>query len=150
MAQNPPPQILPSPKGVQDFPGEHVLHHGIDGEIPAHCRLFDPQMGVGEHLKIPVSPPGGLLPAGHGNVQIIVLQTINAEAGPHFQPGAQAVQNGFQLRCGNAMHLNVHVLAFHAPQPVPDIAAHIVRPSPHLSRSLCHPASHRLVFILHG
>ena len=84
MAYNSPLQILLTAEVVHDFAGEHILHQGVHGKIPPLSSLLGAQKGICKGRKIPMASAGSLLSPGHGNVQVIVFKTINAEAGAHL------------------------------------------------------------------
>lgn len=82
MAQEAPAEVLPAAEEVQHLTGEHVLHQGVDGEIPAAGGSLRPQPRVHLHGEVPVAPAHGGLPPGHGDVQSAARQPVDAEADP--------------------------------------------------------------------
>ena len=134
---------------IHDFAGAHILHQGVHGKIPPLGSLFRAQKGIYKHRKIPVASAGGLLPPGHGNVQVIVFKTINAETGAHLCTLPQAVQNALQRLRGHAVNLNVHILILPAQQLIPHQTAHIEDPAALLGNLLGNPLGHLPVLILH-
>ncbi len=82
MAQEAPTEVLPAAEEVQHLTGEHVLHQGVDGEIPAAGGSLRPQPRIHLHGEVPVAPAHGGLPPGHGDVQSAARQSVDAKAGP--------------------------------------------------------------------
>ena len=117
-------QILPSAEKVKDLAGQHVLHHGVHGEIPPPGGLFLPEKGIDGYREILMSPAGGALRAGHGDIELAVPQPHDAEARAHGQPLAQAVEDLLQRLHRNAVHLDVDILGLPAEKTVADISAH--------------------------
>ena len=149
MAENPFFQVLPALEKVQNFPGQHVLHQGVDGEVPAHGRLFRAEKRVCKDGKIPVPPAAEVLLPGQGDVDVIVAQAVNAKACPHLGTGAQAVQNGLQGGGGDAVDLYVHILGVDPQQTVPDEAPHIVGSAPGLGHGCGNLPGHKNIPVLH-
>ena len=149
VAQNARLQIRQTAKGIDDLPGQHVLHHCVDGEVPALRGLEDAQKGIGVNFKILVAPAGRRLQTRHGDVQLVVPQAVDAEARAHLRALPEAVQNGAKRLRRHAVNLDVDVLAFPAQQPVAHQTAHIVDAAP-LPGDLCgNPSGHVPVFVLH-
>ena len=129
MTQHAPFQIRLSAEGVEDLPGEHILHHGVNGEVPASGRPLHADKGVYIHGKIPVSPSQRPLPTGHGDVQRVPVQHIDAKAFSHAAAHAQSVQQPFQLPGGQSVDLHINILDLPTQQAIPDAAAHKVGPA---------------------
>lgn len=149
VAQEAPAEILPAAEEVQHLTGEHVLHQGVDGEIPAAGGSLRPQPRVHLHGEVPVAPTHGGLPPGHGDVQSAARQSVDAKAGPHRPAAAHPVQHSFQLLGGDAVDLDIQILALPAQQPVPDAAAHIVDAAAQRLHLLCDAAG-RLTIPCHA
>ena len=79
-ADDPPLKILPTAMEVLHLAGEHVLNHGVDGEVPAQTGALRRQKGIHGHVEVGVLFPGAGLGAGHGNVNVAVAQSQHAEA----------------------------------------------------------------------
>ena len=73
MPYDAPFQVRPSAEEIQDPAGEHVLHQGVDGEIPAGSRTLLTQKGIDRHREILMPSARGSLGARHGNIQLRVL-----------------------------------------------------------------------------
>ena len=133
MAQDAPAEVLPAAEEVQHLTGEHVLHQGVDGEIPAAGGSLRPQPRVHLHGEVPVPPTHGSLPPWHGDVQSAARQSVDAKAGPHRPTAAHPVQHSFQLLGGDAVDLG-------CPDPCsPGPAGGPGRSRPHSRR--CRPAA---------
>ena len=149
MAQAAPAEVLPAAEEVQHLTGEHVLHQGVDGEIPAAGGSLRPQPRVHLHGEVPVAPAHGSLPPWHGDVQSAACQSVDAKAGPHRPTAAHPVQHDLQLLGGDAVDLDIQILALPAQQAVPDAAAHIVDAAAQRLHLLCDAAG-RLTILCHA
>ena len=149
MADPAAPHILLPAEEVQYFAGQHVLHQGVHREVPPPRGFLCPEEGIDKDRKVLVSAACGRLGAGHGDIQLIVPQTHDAEARAHGQPLAEAVQNAFQGLYWNTVHLDVNVLVLPAQEPVPHKAAHIIGAAA-LTRDCCgYPAGHFHIPVVH-
>ena len=74
MAQHAGVQILQAVPKVDDFTGEYVHHHGVDGKIPAAARLLEGKAGIDGNVEIRVPCARSRLTARHGDVEICVFQ----------------------------------------------------------------------------
>ena len=66
-------QIFYTAEVVHDFPGKHILHQGIEGEIPATGSRLGSDEGIHKNVEILMALAPGLFFAGHGDVQIIAF-----------------------------------------------------------------------------
>ena len=117
-------QIGPSAPEIQNFPGEGIQHHGVDGEIPAAGGVFIGKKGIHGHVEIPVAPAGAGFPAGHGDVQIRMPQAQHAEGRAPVVYLAKIGQHFPQLLGSQAVNFQIDVLTGKAHEPVPDVSAH--------------------------
>ena len=111
---------------VDDLTGQHVLHQGVEGEIPPAGGRFRADEGINENIKIPMALTPHLFLAGHGDVQPVAFQVEHTEAFTDGDPLAEGIENFFQAIGGDAVDFNVDVLARFAQKRVPDKAAHVV------------------------
>ena len=125
-ADDPPLQILPTAVEVLHLAGEHVLNHGVDGEVPAQTGALRRQEGIHGHVEVGVLFPGAGLGAGHGNVNVAVAQAQHAEARAPVVDLAQVGQQLAQSSGRDAVDLDVDVLARNAHQAVAHEAAHVI------------------------
>ena len=125
-ADDPLLQILPTAAKVLHLAGEHVLNHGVDGEIPAQAGALRRQGRIHGHVEVGVPVPGAGFRAGHGDVDVAVAQAQHAEAGAPVVDLAQIGQQRAQFGRRYAVDLNVGVLAGHAHQAIAHEAAHVV------------------------
>lgn len=149
VTQNPVFQVRPPTKMIHNFAGEHVLHQGVYGKVSPSGCFFRTQKGIHKGRKIPLPSAGCLILPGHRDVKIIMLQPIDAEAGPHCRSLAQTVQNDLQrFRC-YAVDFNIHILILPAQQPIPHQAPHIVNTAALGSNLLGNDFSQIYILVLH-
>ena len=136
-ADDPPVQIRTPSMEVLHLAGEHVLNHGVDGEVPAQAGALRRQEGVNRHVEIGVPLPRAGLRAGHGDVDVAVAQSQHAEAGAPVVDLAQLGQQRAQFIGRDAVDLDVDVLAGDAHQAIAHEAAHVVGASARIRHQRC-------------
>ena len=122
-------QIHSAAEGIDHLAREHVLHQRVDRKIAPLRRLAHAQKRIDEHREILVAAPCCAFAARHGDVQFVMPQPEYAKARAHRDAFAQRGEDRLQLRRRHAVHLDVHVLVFHAPEAIAYKAAHVKRPA---------------------
>ena len=123
VTQNTIPDILNAAKMINNFASENILHHGIDGKIPAQRRLISPNKRIQRTQKILVSRPGGMFRPRHGNIQLVMPKPENSETLSESSGLSERRKNLCQcVRC-NAVDFNIDVFVFTTEKPVADVSA---------------------------
>ena len=130
MAENACTQIGLTAVPVDDLPCQHILHQGVDGEIPTAGGGFRADEGVYKNVKVLVTLSAEGFLAGHGNVDVAALEPEDTEALPECGGLPNGMENGFQPGGGDAVDFDVNVLVFHAQQSVSDEASHKIGAAP--------------------
>ena len=123
MAQDTFFEVILTAETINDFTGQYVLHHCIDGKIPSSGGGFHTEERICVDFKIPMSSAGVFLLARNSDVDVIATDGINAEAlsdGNHltelFQQAAEHVNR-------DAVYFDVHIFVWKPHELVTDKAA---------------------------
>ena len=119
-------EVCETAEVIHNLTGQNVLHQGIDREITTDRCLTGSDERVQCTEEIPVTGADGPLGAWHGDVQVTVAKSEDAEALSercHLPEGGENTGKHFG---GDAVDFDVDVFVFAAEQQITYISAYVI------------------------